>query len=257
MALTPTVASPTPASGLRRWPAAVVDGSQHASPRSAVVAPTGHFSDNDDEDDFAIPPSLTIDGDDWDAYVGEASYDTAPATMRRRASDGTATAGAAAPPSVSGLTAIVDGELYLGSQRDAWDAEACARLGIGAYLCVAKEAGLPPHAAVGAGGSPGLHLPLVDGAGERLEEWIPAAMEFIEAQVGAGRRVALFCQAGRSRSVSLAVAYVQRRLGLADSEAALAHVSSRYGRADPNFFFLQQLAECSARSTSGRVGLGS
>ena len=67
-------------------------------------------------------------------------------------------------------------------------------------------------------------------------------MAFIKAQVAAGRRVALFCQQGRSRSVSLAVAYVQRRVaGRREASAALEYVSQRYARADPNLWFLQQL----------------
>ena len=136
----------------------------------------------------------------------------------------------------NGLTAIVPGILYLGSCRDVNDAAACAALGIGAYLCVAKEIALPAHAA----GAPALHLPLVDGAEESLAAHVPAAVAFIDAQAAAGRRVALFCQAGRSRSASLAVAYVMRREGL-DRAAALEHVRSRHPRADPNLSFLRQL----------------
>eukprot|EP00672_Neobodo_designis_P026194 CAMPEP_0174832848 /NCGR_PEP_ID=MMETSP1114-20130205/3891_1 /TAXON_ID=312471 /ORGANISM="Neobodo designis, Strain CCAP 1951/1" /LENGTH=139 /DNA_ID=CAMNT_0016066715 /DNA_START=90 /DNA_END=505 /DNA_ORIENTATION=+ len=57
----------------------------------------------------------------------------------------------------AGLTPIVDGVLYLGSAKDAGDAAACAALGIGAYLCVAKEVALPAHVAVS--DAPVLHLP--------------------------------------------------------------------------------------------------
>eukprot|EP00672_Neobodo_designis_P007396 CAMPEP_0174878092 /NCGR_PEP_ID=MMETSP1114-20130205/82585_1 /TAXON_ID=312471 /ORGANISM="Neobodo designis, Strain CCAP 1951/1" /LENGTH=249 /DNA_ID=CAMNT_0016113479 /DNA_START=134 /DNA_END=883 /DNA_ORIENTATION=+ len=140
-------------------------------------------------------------------------------------------------------TSIIDGVLYLGSFRDVNNADACAAAGIGAYLCVARECSVPAHAA--AAGAPSLHLPLSDSAEERLAAHIPAAVAFIDAQAAAGRRVALFCQQGRSRSVSLAVAYVMQSLGaeLRDSAAALEYVSSRYPRADPNLWFIQQLRD--------------
>uniref|UniRef100_A0A7S1PS33 protein-tyrosine-phosphatase n=1 Tax=Neobodo designis TaxID=312471 RepID=A0A7S1PS33_NEODS len=147
------------------------------------------------------------------------------------------------PAKREGFVSIVESKLYLGAFRDANNPAECAAQRIGAYLCVAKECSVPAHAV--AAGAPALHLPLADDASESLADHIPAAVAFIDAQAAAGRRVALFCQQGRSRSVSLAVAYVMQSQGgeLRDSAAALEYVTSRYPRADPNFSFLRQLQE--------------
>ena len=91
--------------------------------------------------------------------------------------------------------------------------------------------------------APVLHLRLEDKAHERLADHIPTAIAFIDEQSRAGRPVALFCRKGRSRSVAIAAAYVKHRREMASMQAALAFVSGRYPRADPNFWFLQQLQD--------------
>ena len=96
----------------------------------------------------------------------------------------------------------------------------------------------PPHALQS--GAPALCLPLQDDATERLADHVPAACAFIEAQAAAGRRTAIFCRKGRSRSVSLAIAFLMRRTGMSGQEA-LDFVAARYDRAEPNFAFLRQL----------------
>jgi hypothetical protein len=193
---------------------------------------------------------------------------------------GAATWAAGTPPSGAGrqrvgLTAIVDGVLYLGSFRDASDADACRRLGIRAYLCVAGDLPQPtprhallaepqfpaPADASDATGTAAdgavenvarhlpptaappmatLHLGMRDAMDVSLADFAPAACAFIDAQAAAGRPVALYCQAGRSRSVAIAAAYVMHRTGL-DGAAALRYVAQRYARADPNIAFVGQL----------------
>jgi hypothetical protein len=141
----------------------------------------------------------------------------------------------------AGLVPVLgDGSVLLGPYRDANDAALCADLGVGAFLCVAKECELPAHAV--ASGAPTLHLPLVDGPSEQLAAHVPRACAWIDAQAAAGRRVAVFCRAGKSRSVSIAVAYVMHRTGMS-GRAALAHVKAAHPRADPNLSFVHQISE--------------
>jgi rhodanese-related sulfurtransferase len=142
------------------------------------------------------------------------------------------------------LAPVLDGVLYLGSYRDTCDADACATLDIRAFLCVAAEVvtPVPPHAR-GTDAAAVLHLPMRDAADERLARHVPAACAFIDAQAAAGRPVALYCQAGRSRSVSIAAAYLVDRGLSQNGAAAVESIAAWYPRAEPNFAFLQQLAD--------------
>jgi len=146
-----------------------------------------------------------------------------------------------------GIAPVVDGALYIGPLKAVAGPLTCQTLGIGAYLCVAKEVAMPAH--VVESGAPSLHLPLRDAADECLATHLPAALAFIDAQTSAGRRVVVFCQQGKSRSAAVAAAYVQRRVeGVADSAAAVSYLSRRYPRAELSMNFLQQLHEAPAAS---------
>ena len=201
-------------------------------------------SDDGSDSDWESPPALAIparaaEGGDSDMFAAPIGPPMLDVDRLDHASPPAFGLGPAFDAAERGLAAIVDGVLFLGSFRDTVDAAECARLGVGAFLCVAAECGPPPHARQS--GAPTLHLRLVDEPRERLADHTAAACAFIDAQAAAGRRTAIFCRKGRSRSVALCAAYVRHR-GLAPCGAsALEYVAARYPRGDPNFWFLQQL----------------
>uniref|UniRef100_A0A7S1PSR7 protein-tyrosine-phosphatase n=1 Tax=Neobodo designis TaxID=312471 RepID=A0A7S1PSR7_NEODS len=218
---------------------------------------TDHVVCSDDEDTGLTPrawhpPTLAVDAMEDDDDDGDPAADYGRSDFQLQSAEETLTpmlprsvvaqaiesvAGSPRPPA-AGFVAAVDDVLYLGAFRDANNPAECAAQRIGAYLCVAKECSVPAHAV--AAGAPALHLPLADDASESLADHIPAAVAFIDAQAAAGRRVALFCQQGRSRSASIAMAYVMQQRGVSGAQA-LEIVQQRYPRADPNFSFLQQM----------------
>lgn len=83
---------------------------------------------------------------------------------------------------------------------------------------------LPPQSAVNfevtsdLGGRPHLHIPLRDDEGDSLLPHLPAAIAFIQEGMQGGGKVLVHCQAGRSRSVALAVAYLMKSQGLGAQE---------------------------------------
>jgi len=256
---TPHIAALAPAYSIV---APAVDGeggcsdSDWESPPALAISAAKAAAFPDDPEAPIAPPELALDTDELEASADELQGSVQPPML---ALDIDGLDYASPPPALClssavmptaeaydwacsaerGLAAIVDGVLFLGSFRDTVDAAECARLGVGAFLCVAAECGPPPHARQS--GAPTLHLRLVDEPRERLADHTAAACAFIDAQAAAGRRTAIFCRKGRSRSVALCAAYVRHR-GLAPCGAsALEYVAARYPRGDPNFWFLQQL----------------
>jgi hypothetical protein len=147
----------------------------------------------------------------------------------------------------NGLTPIIDNVLYLGSHRDVCDVDALRRYNIRAFICVAGELSspLPPFVTaddLDSGAVVFKHVKLSDGPTTQLRDHVLDVFDFIDEQARAGRRVALFCQQGKSRSASLAVAYLMREFGV-DSTEAQKLLQSMYSRAEPNFFFLSQLQD--------------
>jgi len=225
-------------------------------PDAFMMMPDGAEDIDDDDDDE------DIDAEDIEPFpCFEVDPGTAPPSLCATPTAADAAAAASVGPDSAmgvsssamamsasvlgaGLVPVLgDGSVLLGPYRDANDAALCADLGVGAFLCVAKECELPAHAV--ASGAPTLHLPLVDGPSEQLAAHVPRACAWIDAQAAAGRRVAVFCRAGKSRSVSIAVAYVMHRTGMS-GRAALAHVKAVHPRADPNLSFVHQISEIDA-----------
>ena len=147
----------------------------------------------------------------------------------------------------TGLTSIVDDVLALGAHRDVCDLKAIRSLGIRAFLCVAKEVTnvLPPFVTdhdLDCGAVEFKHMQLADVGATRLEDSYAEVFDYIDRNAAAGRPVALFCQQGKSRSVSFVVAYLMRE-HQCDAEEALSLVSSIYPKADPNIGFIGQLKD--------------
>jgi hypothetical protein len=150
----------------------------------------------------------------------------------------------------SALTAVVPGVLYIGAFKDVADPIACATHRIDAFLCAAAGLThpLPPHASRRSRAEddvappPFLHLPMQDKPGQELEVHITAACAFIDAQAAAGRRVAVYCQAGRSRSASIAASYLMHVNPTLSAAEAVDALRLAYPRADPNMGFLAKIA---------------
>uniref|UniRef100_A0A7S1MUT0 protein-tyrosine-phosphatase n=1 Tax=Neobodo designis TaxID=312471 RepID=A0A7S1MUT0_NEODS len=156
----------------------------------------------------------------------------------------------------TGLTSIIDDVLALGSHRDVCDLKAVRTLGIRAFLCVAKEVTnvLPAFVSdddLDSGAVEFKHLRLADVGGTQLHESFAEVFDFVDRNAAAGRPVALFCQQGKSRSVSFVVAYLMREHQI-DAEEALSLLGSIYGKADPNIGFITQLHELDYRTLPKR-----
>jgi protein-tyrosine phosphatase len=146
---------------------------------------------------------------------------------------------------------VVHDQLYIGAYRDICDEAEMMLHNIQAFLCVADdiEEPLPPFITreeVANGAIGFLHLPLSDDSTTRLADHVEQAFAFIDENTAAGRPVALYCQQGKSRSVSFAVAYLMREFGI-PLDAALARLRNRYKKADPNLAFVVQLTELQKR----------
>jgi hypothetical protein len=94
-----------------------------------------------------------------------------------------------------------------------------------------------------------LYLDFEDDAGVVLAPYITRAIQFLQAAVEAGKRVLVHCHQGRSRSVSLVVAYLMatEHLGLGE---ALKAVQLARPTAQPNFSFMRQLGQFEENPTS-------
>ena len=94
-----------------------------------------------------------------------------------------------------------------------------------------------------------LYLDFEDDTGVVLAPYIARAIQFLRAAVETGKRVLVHCHQGRSRSVSLVVAYLMatEHLGL---DEALKAVQLARPIAQPNFSFMRQLRQFEQNPTS-------
>jgi hypothetical protein len=147
------------------------------------------------------------------------------------------------------LAEVWPGLLYIGPMKAAVDIELVRHFRICAFLCVATEvAPIPPFVTdhdLMCGAVAVKHIQITDSGLTRLREYFGEAFAFIDEQAAAGRPVALYCQQGKSRSASFAVAYLMRELRWSSDEA-LRYLKSVYPAAEPNLGFLLQLKDFSA-----------
>lgn len=94
-----------------------------------------------------------------------------------------------------------------------------------------------------------LYLDFEDDASVVLAPYIARAVQFLQAAVKAGKRVLVHCHEGRSRSVSLVVAYLMVTEHLSLDEA-LKVVQVARPIAQPNFSFMRQLRQFEENPTS-------
>lgn len=128
--------------------------------------------------------------------------------------------------------------LYLGNMKDAANTAVLARLNIRYILNVtAKPASyhIPP-------GFHYKHLEAADNGIQNLRQFFEEAFEFIDAAQQAGTGVLVHCQAGISRSPTIAVAYLMKNRSIPMAEA-YKFVKTKRSIISPNLNFMGQLWE--------------
>jgi hypothetical protein len=155
-----------------------------------------------------------------------------------------------------GLACVIPGALFVGGNGDIHDSpQAVIALGVSAFLCVAADLGRPAYvsqADLDCGAVAFRHMPLADNGGTRFADHLPEAFAFIDAARAEGRAVAVYCQAGKSRSVSVVAAYLMREEEI-DFGAAMERIRRTRTVADPNIHFCMQLQELTTELHHGSL----
>ncbi|XP_077291039.1 dual specificity phosphatase puckered isoform X2 [Arctopsyche grandis] len=138
--------------------------------------------------------------------------------------------------------------LYLGNGRDAADLERLQELGATCVLNVTCS--LPGPSSTGITHK---RIPASDSGQQNLKQYFEEAFEFIENARKSGTRVLVHCQAGVSRSATIAIAYLMRyqRLSMVD---AYKIVKSARPIISPNLNFMGQLVELEQTLRDGGAG---
>ena len=128
--------------------------------------------------------------------------------------------------------------LYLGNMRDASDVASLSRLNIRYVLNVTAK---PPSYLL----PPGFnykHLEAADNGLQNLRQFFEEAFNFIDEAKKAGAGVLVHCQAGISRSPTIAVAYLMKNYPMAMADA-YKFVKTKRSIISPNLNFMGQLWE--------------
>ncbi|KAJ8367601.1 hypothetical protein AAFF_G00314510 [Aldrovandia affinis] len=128
--------------------------------------------------------------------------------------------------------------LYLGCQRDVLskDLMQCNQI---AYVLNASNTCPKPDFVPE---SHFLRIPVNDSFCEKILPWLDKSVEFIEKAKASNARVLVHCLAGISRSATIAIAYIMKRMNMSLDEA-YRFVKEKRPTISPNFNFLGQLLD--------------
>ncbi|XP_031477874.1 dual specificity protein phosphatase 1-like isoform X1 [Nymphaea colorata] len=136
---------------------------------------------------------------------------------------------------VDNMPCQIEPGLFLGSVGVAYNKDALKNFNITHILVVAKSLGSPyPD---------DFHykkIEVLDTRDTNLEQYFDECFSFIDEAKAAGGGVLVHCFAGRSRSVTIVLAYLMKNRNMSLSEA-LGHVKSKRPQIAPNEGFILQL----------------
>ncbi|PWA22206.1 hypothetical protein CCH79_00017419 [Gambusia affinis] len=142
-------------------------------------------------------------------------------------------------PAVSNLgpTRILP-HLYLGCQRDVLNKELMQQNDIAFVLNASNTCPKPDFVPE----SHFLRVPVNDSFCEKILPWLDRSLDFIEKAKASDSRVLVHCLAGISRSATIAIAYIMKRMDMSLDEA-YRFVKEKRPTISPNFNFLGQLLD--------------
>ncbi|XP_033004130.1 dual specificity protein phosphatase 16 [Lacerta agilis] len=154
------------------------------------------------------------------------------------------------PVSNTGPTRILP-HLYLGCQRDVLNKELMQQSDIGYVLNASNTCPKPDFIPE----SHFLRVPVNDSFCEKIFPWLDKSVDFIEKAKASNGRVLVHCLAGISRSATIAIAYIMKRMDMSLDEA-YRFVKEKRPTISPNFNFLGQLLdfEKKIKNQSGQSG---
>ncbi|KAK5849482.1 hypothetical protein PBY51_009122 [Eleginops maclovinus] len=154
------------------------------------------------------------------------------------------------PVSNTGPTRILP-HLYLGCQRDVLNKDLMQQIDIVYVLNASNSCPKPDFIPE----SHFLRVPVNDSFGEKILPWLDRSLDFIEKAKACNSRVLVHCLAGISRSATIAIAYIMKRMDLSLDEA-YRFVKEKRPTISPNFNFLGQLLDFERRIKSPEVRSG-
>ncbi|XP_045866896.1 dual specificity protein phosphatase 16 [Meles meles] len=128
--------------------------------------------------------------------------------------------------------------LYLGCQRDVLNKELMQQNGISYVLNASNTCPKPDFIPE----SHFLRVPVNDSFCEKILPWLDKSVDFIEKAKASNGRVLVHCLAGISRSATIAIAYIMKRMDMSLDEA-YRFVKEKRPTISPNFNFLGQLLD--------------
>ncbi|XP_030336775.1 dual specificity protein phosphatase 16 [Strigops habroptila] len=154
------------------------------------------------------------------------------------------------PVSSNGPTRILP-HLYLGCQRDVLNKELMQQNDICYVLNASNTCPKPDFIPE----SHFLRVPVNDSFCEKILPWLDKSVDFIEKAKASNGHVLVHCLAGISRSATIAIAYIMKRMDMSLDEA-YRFVKEKRPTISPNFNFLGQLLdfEKKIKNQSGQPG---
>ncbi|XP_053199963.1 dual specificity protein phosphatase 16 [Scomber japonicus] len=128
--------------------------------------------------------------------------------------------------------------LYLGCQRDVLNKDLMQQNDIVYVLNASNTCPKPDFIP----DSHFLRVPVNDSFCEKILPWLDRSVEFIEKAKAVNARVLVHCLAGISRSATIAIAYIMKRMDMSLDEA-YRFVKEKRPTISPNFNFLGQLLD--------------